>query len=105
MKATILISILSAALLLSLLKAERSRESFGPRVPPVTIGKALEQLSLHLRDKGEADYFIDEAAFIRKEENSFWKFGIRNAERETGHAFYSVGIDGSVKIHSVVKDG
>ncbi len=49
--------------------------------------------------------FIDEIIFVREAENPYWKVGVRNTERETGHLFYAVSSEGKVTSHSVVKDG
>lgn len=101
----ITLTLLIGVTFVAMLKGERGAGGFEPRVPPIAIEKALEHLNKHLQEKAEPDYFVDEAAFVREGKTSYWKFGTRRTELETGHAFYSVGMDGSVKILSVVKDG
>lgn len=94
-----------AVMVASLLKAERIAGTFEPRVPPITIDEAIKQLNRHLQERNGPDHFIDEAEFVRDGKASYWKIGTRRTEVETGHAFYSVEPDGTVKLHSVVKDG
>jgi len=77
------------------------------RVPAVDIVKAIQfGVGYHQRihpDMG--DIFVDEALFIRTEDESFWKIGVRLKARQTGHLYYKVISEGKVESHSVVKDG
>ncbi len=86
-------------------KEERAAESFEPRVPPITLEEAILRLKEHFRDKEQPEHFIDEATFVRKGKDSYWRIATRGTKRETGHAIYAVDLDGTVELRSVIKNG
>ena len=104
MKTLILASSLCIFLHVSL-RAERAASN-QPRVPPVTIERAIKLVyACQKKEPNAKPIFIDEVIFVREAKKTYWKVGVRTTEHETGHLFYAVSSDGKVTSHSVVKDG
>ena len=51
------------------------------------------------------EVFVDEAVYIRDTGESYWKVGLRQRKKETGHLYYKVTSTKEVSGLPAVKDG
>jgi len=76
------------------------------RAPELHLSSAVLKLQQFCdKQYGKNMVYIDEAAYVREEQEAYWKIGIRKVKEETGHMFYKVFSDGRIEQSSVVKDG
>jgi len=83
------------------------KTGIGPRIPTISITEAIKLVLLHHQKenpKGE-EVFVDEAVYIRDTGESYWKVGLRQRKKETGHLYYKVTSTKEVSGLPAVKDG
>jgi|GEM_PF-2033811 len=83
------------------------RQGNQDRIPEVSAITAIQLTLDHHKELHPemGEIFVDEALFIRTEDEVFWKIGVRLKKLETGHLHYKVTNDKKVESHSMVKDG